>query len=259
MPRTSSEKPEAQTAELETATAEPEAIAEDGFRVIHENVLAKERDGMEAAIYVDVANVPGHGQIARQQLRTSSGMVDRLWRWDPKLRTIGEKLQSFHGESVFGNQMNCHAGNLRKYDPPALETAVRAEMARIPALAEALDYQRFLPRPAFEMGHGQIQRAINRGSNSPSFGWPEYINRHLNGDFGNWGKLDLEHEFSDAERFALALHAVHLQNLSAIRLRAGCVRSEFRVPGCPFLAYVLTCFMSNKAEGIKTIAWISSN
>ena len=52
------------------------------------------------------------------------------------------------------------------------------------------------------------------------------------------------------------LQPVRMQNLHAIRTRTGSIRSEFKAAKGQRV-FVLTVHMSNRAEGIQTLAWVS--
>jgi hypothetical protein len=202
--------------------------------------------------------VPGHGIVAREEVLTGHGVCVRLHEWDPEFRTLGRELGStFDGENILPQQMNRISGLSWKYEPPGVEREVIAFSEQWPCLAEALELSRFLPKPCFDLGHCIVQKAIERGPLAAPILWHELIRRHQEGDFGRYGKLEADHEFTEAEMFTMPLLPVHLQNLRAIQTQTRCVRSEYAVPGRSGLAYVLTVFMTSRVEGIRTVAWIN--
>jgi hypothetical protein len=239
------------TASKKTATPETEA-----FEISAENIQIGERSGMAPARFATIANVPGHGIIAREETRTSHGVMVKIFEWDQGLNVLGRELgQTFDGESVLINQLSRLSGLTQRYEGPGIEQEVFSFAQQFPRLAEALELGRFLRKPAFEIGYTTVQKAQERHPLASAICWHDLIRQHSEGSHGRYGSLDLNHEFSDEELFTLPLQPVHLQNLAAIRTQRGCIRSEFQVPGRSGLCYVLTVFMTNRAEGIRSIAW----
>jgi hypothetical protein len=235
-------------------TIEPETY--DSFEILHELIEARPREGGTPPIFVDIARVPGHGLVARATMGFPPNLFIRLWTWDAELRKLGRELaHTPDGAGIMQAQIARFAKPTTmfwSYVAPSIEDEIRRFSQAWPAIAPLLKLNEVLPQPRFPHGHIQTPKATDYHVD-----WPKYVKLHVEGDWGRNGQLDETHVFTPAERFILPMLPIGLQNLDAIKLSRGCVRSQHdAMAGSRKIEiHGLTVFPEDRALPVKSIFW----
>lgn len=252
MPHTIAKKQENQTAETEPVTE---------FKILHGRVELQPANGIQPATIGDIAQTSTHGIVARSVRGTPPYDRATLFQWNQDLRMLGSKL----GEDVDGldvyqgwwSRLSCNPGFQQCHMLP-IEAEVTKFASMFPALCEALGYaDRFLEKPIFDAGFRQVQK----GTGGWLGDWQPLLRRHVEGDWGENGVVEVSKTWTDEELFLMPLLSVALRNTRAIQTRKGCVQSKYIVMsrnGAGSLDLnILSVFPTDQGVGTRTLCWMS--